>query len=719
MILSSVPQVASSLLAHVLEPAARSLALGCFVALAFALSRARSVSLRLHVWKAVLCVALAMPLLGAVLPELSWNVPSAAVRRAAQLLPQPKSPTAAPSSSADLATEILQAPVSVSRNSRLRFQASRGLGAVSAQRTPTAERIISAVSPAQAAPAADWNLSTIPWMFIASAVYISVALIFLASVAVGLFFGRRLDRASWPIHDTRATTLLSLRACVAGVQKLPRLAESELLSVPVTFGVLRPSILLPAGWREWGAAELDAVISHEISHVARRDALTERLSLLHRALFWFSPLSWWLHRELAELAEEASDDAALAAGADRTRYAETLLGFFADIEAAPGRAWWQGVAMATAGQAEKRVDRILGWKGSVTMQMKKSVVAALVLSAVPVVCLTAAFRPRIENINSTPSQSAQEQAPPAATPAPPSPAPSPATAPSPAPTPALAPHVSVSVAPVATVSAVTHVMPVVTVAPVVSVRTVVTQAPRAGAIAPRALGQPQSDGSSRSNTNMSWSGNDQEFVIVSGNSYVSVSHDSESYGSGDPPEFVVYLKEKVPGDFIWFHRDGKSYFIREQANIARAKQLFAPAMALSVKQEALGKQQEALGEKQEALGKQQEQVHIQIPDMTAELRALESELKALSASGGTQEDLGRMQEKMGDLQNKLGDLQSKAGEEQGRLGEQQGKLGEEQGKLGEEQGRLGEEEEKISREASRQMKSVIDDAIAKGLAQPE
>ena len=111
----------------------------------------------------------------------------------------------------------------------------------------------------------------------------------------------------------------------------------------------------------------------------RRDALAERLSLFHRAIFWFSPLSWWLARHLADLAEEASDDAALAAGADRTRYAETLLGFFAALEAAPGRVWWQGVSMATAGQAEKRVDRILEWKGSVAMRLKKPVVIAYIL----------------------------------------------------------------------------------------------------------------------------------------------------------------------------------------------------------------------------------------------------------------------------------------------------------------------------------------------------
>ncbi len=129
-------------------------------------------------------------------------------------------------------------------------------------------------------------------------------------------------------------------------------------------------------------------------------------------------------------------------------------------------------------------------------------------------------------------------------------------------------------------------------------------------------------------------------MISSGNTYISVSGDSESYGTDHPSEFVEFLQEKISGDFIWFRRDGKSYVIRDAATIKRAKDFFAAAQELDKKQEELGKQQEALGEKQEALGAEQEEVHVQIPDMTEDLHKLEAELKALGASG-TQEDLGR------------------------------------------------------------------------------
>ena len=90
---------------------------------------------------------------------------------------------------------------------------------------------------------------------------------------------------------------------------------------------MRPAIVLPGDWREWDAAKLDAVLAHERSHIRRRDPAVQVLSAIHRALLWHSPLSWFLHRRIVRVAEEASDDAAVAATRDRASYAEVLLEF--------------------------------------------------------------------------------------------------------------------------------------------------------------------------------------------------------------------------------------------------------------------------------------------------------------------------------------------------------------------------------------------------------
>ena len=177
---------------------------------------------------------------------------------------------------------------------------------------------------------------SVRWSTIATWIYLAVALILLARFFVGLAFGRRLLQASQPIDDSRLTQRLAARASAWRLTSIPQAAESELISVPVTMGALHSIILLPAAWREWEDAKLDAVIAHEVSHIARRDSLTQCLSLLHRAIFWFSPLSWWLDRHLADLAEEASDEAALSCGADRKHYAEILMGFFETLHTPPG-----------------------------------------------------------------------------------------------------------------------------------------------------------------------------------------------------------------------------------------------------------------------------------------------------------------------------------------------------------------------------------------------
>ncbi len=124
----------------------------------------------------------------------------------------------------------------------------------------------------------------------------------------------------------------------------------------MTLGIVRPAIVLPADWREWDAARRNAVLAHERSHIRRRDPAVQLLSAIHRALLWFSPLSWMLHALIVSTAEEASDDAAVLATGDRAAYAEILLDF---IRHATPKAMIAGVPMARYGSPDKRIHRIL------------------------------------------------------------------------------------------------------------------------------------------------------------------------------------------------------------------------------------------------------------------------------------------------------------------------------------------------------------------------
>jgi hypothetical protein len=547
-----------------------------------------------------------------------------------------------------------------------------------------------------------------------------VALILLARFLIGLAFSRRLLQASQPIDDLRLIQRLAARASAAGLTFIPHAAESDLISVPLTLGVLRSTILLPGAWREWDNAQLAAVIAHEVSHVARRDALTQRVSLLHRAIFWFSPLAWWLDRRLAHLAEQASDEAALSSGADCKHYARILLGFFETLQASPGRVWWQGVSMAKAGQAEQRVERILAWKGSVAMRLQKSIAVLIVAFAVPVVYLAAAARPA-QHVPLPGAQLTQDQTPPTSS-APPAPA-SPETTPPPEPGPASGvtagvptdgpvssgptpPPAPSAPAPGVGTTVRAHIAPVAPVGPTAPV----------AALAPVAPEQAEAVKSSAGRGFSYHYGYDDEqrFVIVS-----SKTDSLTMSGSAEDARHVEKLRKNIPGDFIWFQRDEKSYVIRDQAAIDRARKLWLPQEELGKKQEALGKQQEALGKQQQELGAKMQTIRVNVPDMTAELEKLKAELKQLSSGGATVEQVGHLQSEVGDLQSKIGDIQSHAGDQQGKLGEEMGALGEQQGKLGEQQGELGRQQGELAEKATREMKQLLDEAITKGTAQPE
>jgi beta-lactamase regulating signal transducer with metallopeptidase domain len=424
MIPDAVVSASSSFLAHLAEPAARALVLGCLAAIVLAVFRVKRVSLRILAWTTVLYGALAIALVGWLLPGVPLRVPGAvtlerivaanhsvasAVRMMDEFVFAGKTKgTQEANEARDLASRVELPRTSLgpryARERKERADASSAQSLPAQPRLKLAEKQSGAeFRQSSANPAgirqADRRTpkKAISWVVVGAGIYLAVAFLLLARLLLGLFLSHRLARLSVAISDADTLRRLRFRTYASGLETVPRLAESELVSVPATLGVFRPVILLPVDWREWDEAKFDAILAHEVSHVARRDALTQRISLLHRAIFWFSPLSWWLDRKLNELAEEASDEAALGAGVDQKCYAETLVGFFADLAAASGRVWWQGVSMASdgsrAGHAERRVERILAWGGSISM--KKSLAVALVAFAAPVIFLAAAVHPVI------------------------------------------------------------------------------------------------------------------------------------------------------------------------------------------------------------------------------------------------------------------------------------------------------------------------------------
>jgi len=560
--------------------------------------------------------------------------------------------------------------------------------------------------------------------------YLSVAAVLLIRIVYGLAAAILLWYQAEPANiDSQASADgLSLRS-------------SRSVSSPVTIG---SAIVLPDDYASWDREKLRVVLAHERSHIRQGDFYLQTLAGIYAALFWFSPLGWWLKRKLSDLAEAISDRAGLQEAASRSAYAQILLEF-----AAAPRPTLIGVAMARTGNLSRRIERLLNdstFRQAFAGTRRRAFLAVLL---VPVALFAATTLVRVEASGQSitpPPEPAQPAAPLAGVSTPEAPADvEPAVAPAlgaPEHLPAIASAPPAPAAPVLAGSVGAPPTPPATLV-LAGPRGTLIVPPAAPVMAPGSLVMPPAPpavmvlsagmGAGQSTTTVERGSR----TTTGHNGYrYSFSSNGDSYaiikGDGDNVQFsgnwmngrqedLAKARKMAHGDFLWFNRAGKSYYIDDQAIVGQVEDMYKPMEALGKQQEELGRQQEELGKKQEELGHQQEQVSIPTPDLSKEIAEIEKSMATLKAKQGknmTTEEYAELQSKLGDLQGKMGEIQGQIGAKQGEFGAKMGKLGAMQGELGAKQGKLGAEQGRIAQEADRKVKGIIDQSLTNGKAHP-
>lgn len=142
-----------------------------------------------------------------------------------------------------------------------------------------------------------------------------------------------------------------------GIGRNVLLLESQRHRLPMTWGVLKPVVLLPAVYRNWTADRLRVVLVHELGHIRRLDSLTQAMAGVFCALYWFHPLAWFAARRLKQEQEKACDDLVLQNGCRASQYAEHLLDIaeWAGAQRVPPAA----IAMAQRSTLESRIRAAL------------------------------------------------------------------------------------------------------------------------------------------------------------------------------------------------------------------------------------------------------------------------------------------------------------------------------------------------------------------------
>jgi beta-lactamase regulating signal transducer with metallopeptidase domain len=239
-------------------------------------------------------------------------------------------------------------------------------------------------------PPLGWNPGGggFPW----GALLLGVWLLGVWFVTAGLVIGAlRVAWLSWqaqPVVDGRVTTLARAIADELGVGAV-RVLRGSATAMPMTWGLRRATVLIPAGAEDWPVDQLDAVLRHELAHARRRDTLTQLWADIACAIYWFNPLVWLAAYRLRVEREHACDDEVLASGSKPSDYATQLLDMTRALRAARLTAM-ASIPMARPSQLRDRLEAVLDEdrnRGRVTRPVALRTWACATLLALPLAML--------------------------------------------------------------------------------------------------------------------------------------------------------------------------------------------------------------------------------------------------------------------------------------------------------------------------------------------
>ncbi len=230
--------------------------------------------------------------------------------------------------------------------------------------------VLSALSTFQLAPAAETTVrqvTAVPRFNEPS----TGAMVINATLAVA----QKASATDWLTSLWLTGTALSLASLTIGAVRLRQLKSTSRPSespnihlaatecMPMTWGALRPLVLLPASAATWTPDRTRAVLAHESAHIARNDWAIQIIGELTRALYWFHPLVWFACNRMRQESEEACDNAVLNSGIPAAEYAGHLLDLARALPSSKA-VWSTALAMARPSHLERRFTAMLTTKSN-------------------------------------------------------------------------------------------------------------------------------------------------------------------------------------------------------------------------------------------------------------------------------------------------------------------------------------------------------------------
>lgn len=191
------------------------------------------------------------------------------------------------------------------------------------------------------------------WPLVAITLWLMIATALVIRSAIRGRAGMRLALSDAFDADARELVVLSRACSRADITRTVRLVRSPSITTPVTAGIVRPVIVIPAGM-QLGDSELETILTHECAHIARRDSVLGIVESIAGCALWFHPLVWIARRVLDATREEACDAVVIASG-DASVYV-TALGKVCGAAIAPRTA---GISCIVSNTIRERMDAIM------------------------------------------------------------------------------------------------------------------------------------------------------------------------------------------------------------------------------------------------------------------------------------------------------------------------------------------------------------------------
>ncbi|MDA1274702.1 MAG: M56 family metallopeptidase, partial [Verrucomicrobia bacterium] len=167
------------------------------------------------------------------------------------------------------------------------------------------------------------------------------------------------------LEDAALRLQIGALAKQVGISGTIHMKASQRLTGPVAFGLIKRTVALPSDFlAEFNPTQRDAMLAHELAHLAAGDSAWQLFSDCVVALLWWHPLVWWMKRQLLTAAESAADEASMLVANGPNALAECLVALGGRLTQ-PKSPGWVGIeGNGFRSGLARRINRLITLQGS-------------------------------------------------------------------------------------------------------------------------------------------------------------------------------------------------------------------------------------------------------------------------------------------------------------------------------------------------------------------